>query len=53
MKTPRPMPRDQLMFAAVLAALALLAVLLWLNDPNHPTPGKSRIDWPPASTTKP
>jgi len=46
MKSPRQMPREQLMFAAVLILLSLLTVLLWLNDPNRRV-GQSRIDWPP------
>lgn len=41
------------MFGAVLILLAILAVLLWLNDPNHQNPGKSRVGWPPAKSTKP
>lgn len=52
MKEPRQMSRDQLMFGATLVILALLAVLLWLKDPNHQIPGKSRVDWPPP-TKKP
>lgn len=47
------MPREQLMFAAVLILLSLLAVLLWLNDPNRRTDGKSRVGWPAPATTKP
>ena len=53
MKTSRPMPREQLLFAVVLILLSVLAVLLWLNDPNRPPPGKSRVGWPAPVQAKP
>ena len=53
MKPFRQMPREQYIFAAVLILLSLLAVLLWLNDPNRQTDGKSRVGWPAPSSSKP
>ena len=53
MKAPRPMSRDQLMFMAVLVLLAVLATLLWFQDPAHRYAGKSRVDWPPPVQPKP
>jgi hypothetical protein len=47
------MPRDQLLFMAVLILLAILMVILWMKDPSHQTSGESRAEWPPAETQKP
>jgi hypothetical protein len=53
MKARRPLSRYQLMFAAVLILLSLLAILLWFKDPAHQYSGKSRVGWPPAAQPKP
>jgi hypothetical protein len=53
MSARRPLPRDQLMFTAVLILLTLFAVLLWFKDPAHRYSGKSRVDWPPVAPAKP
>jgi hypothetical protein len=45
---PRPPPPsgDQITLALVLLALAVLAALLWINDPHHQPTGRSRVGWP-------
>jgi hypothetical protein len=53
MKPRPPMPRDQLVFMAVLILLTLLVILLWFADPAHQYSGQSRVGWPPASSPKP
>jgi hypothetical protein len=53
MKARRPMPRDQLMFAATLVLLLVLAVILWFKDPRHQDSGPSRIPWPAPAPAKP
>lgn len=53
MKTKPPLSRDQMMLSVVLILLGALALWLWLNDPNRPPPGKSRVDWPSPKEVKP
>jgi hypothetical protein len=53
MKARHPMPRDQVMFMAVLILLSLLAIILWFKDPAHRYSGESRVGWPPAAPAKP
>ena len=49
----RPVSRDQLMFAAVLGLLLILATILWFKDPSHRQPRPSRIGWPAPAPAKP
>lgn len=53
MKTLRRLPREHVVFMAFLLLLAALAAYFWLKDPSHEPAGKSRIEWPPAVSTKP
>jgi type II secretory pathway component PulM len=53
MKARQRLPRNQVMAMAVFVLLAALVLVLWFMDPAHRTSGESRIDWPPASSTKP
>jgi hypothetical protein len=53
MKALKQMPRHQIMYMIVLILLSILAAVLWFSDPAHRPDGQSRINWPPASTTKP
>lgn len=53
MPVPQPESTSQRLFGAVLILLATLTLILLLKDLERRAPGKSRIDWPPASTVKP
>ena len=53
MKAPPQKSTGQLLFGSVLILLATLGLILLIKDLSRRPPGKSRIDWPPAQTTKP
>lgn len=53
MNAPRQKSTGQLMFGSVLILLATLALILLFQDLSRRPPGKSRVDWPPATPTKP
>jgi len=53
MKAPPQKSTGQLLFGSVLILLATLGLILLFKDLSRRPPGKSRIDWPPAQTTKP
>ena len=53
MKAPPQKSTGQLLFSSVLILLATLGLILLFKDLSRRPPGKSRIDWPPAQTTKP
>ena len=50
---PPPEPASQRLFGAVLILLTALGLILLCKDLARRPPGKSRIDWPPASTATP
>lgn len=53
MRSFRQMPREQMTFTLVLAVLAILALWGLSHDPRYESPGKPRLDWPPALFRKP
>ena len=53
MKAPPQKSTGQLLFGSVLILLATLGLILLFKDLSRRPPGKSRIDWPPASSAKP
>ena len=54
-----PMPASpskstgQSLYGGLLILLATLGLILLLKDLSRRTPGKSRVDWPPAIPAKP
>ena len=53
MNISRQQSTGQRLFGSVLILLAALGLILLFKDLSQRLPGKSRIDWPPASSAKP
>jgi len=53
MTASRQKTTGQLLYGTVLFLLAALGLILLFKDLSRRPPGKSRIDWPPASSAKP
>jgi hypothetical protein len=53
-RSPPPEPRRKdFTILVVLLILGVLTAILWFADPAHQWPGRSRVDWPPATPAKP